>query len=53
LAALAENPFRSTPVRTTETVAITTVDSFARELALERIDILKIDTQGYDLNVLF
>jgi FkbM family methyltransferase len=34
------------------TVPVTTVDAYAAERSLSRIDILKIDTQGFDLQVL-
>jgi FkbM family methyltransferase len=33
-------------------VVVTTLDLYAREQGLERIDILKIDTEGHDLEVL-
>lgn len=35
-----------------EVVAVTTVDAFAADQRLPKIDLLKIDTEGYDLNVL-
>ena len=34
------------------TVPVATIDDFVRERRLPRVDILKIDTQGYDLEVL-
>jgi FkbM family methyltransferase len=37
---------------TRETVAKITVDTYARQARLDRIDILKIDTEGHDLAVL-
>ena len=37
-------------VRTT-TVPVTTVDEFCRQNSIEKIDVLKSDTQGYDLEV--
>ena len=36
----------------TQEVIITTVDLFCREQGIPRIDVLKIDTEGYDLEVL-
>ncbi len=38
-------------VRETE-VAITTLDDYCRSTDVSRIDLLKIDTQGYELEVL-
>lgn len=35
-----------------ETVEVVTVDGFAAEQGVERIDLLKIDTEGFDLEVL-
>ncbi len=34
------------------TVPVTTLDNYCAELSIERLDILKTDTQGYDLEVL-
>jgi FkbM family methyltransferase len=48
----AENPFRDTAVVGTEPVAIRTVDDFVRDAGIETIDLLKIDTQGFDADVL-
>jgi FkbM family methyltransferase len=36
----------------TETVEVTTIDAFAAEHGIDRIDLLKIDTEGYELEVL-
>jgi FkbM family methyltransferase len=35
-----------------ETVQVETIDDFCRENAIERIDLLKIDTEGHDLEVI-
>jgi FkbM family methyltransferase len=48
----AENRFRGVPVDTTEMVDVRTVDSFVAEAGLTVVDLLKIDTQGTDLEVL-
>jgi FkbM family methyltransferase len=37
---------------TNEAVSITTLDKFCDELGIDRIDILKIDTEGHDFEVL-
>lgn len=34
-----------------ESIVVTTVDNYAEELNISHIDILKTDTEGYDLNV--
>lgn len=47
-----ENPFSDTPVREVISVPITTVDSYAERHNLACVDLLKIDTQGFDLEVL-
>lgn len=52
LASDAENRFRGVPVDTTEIVEVRTVDSFVAEAGLTVVDVLKIDTQGTDLEVL-
>jgi len=39
-------------LRSTTTVAVRTLDSFCRENGISSIDLLKLDTQGYELNVL-
>ncbi|HEV7704829.1 MAG TPA: FkbM family methyltransferase [Gemmatimonadaceae bacterium] len=36
----------------TETVVMRTIDSFAREARIPRLDLLKIDAEGFDLEVL-
>ena len=48
------NPFHGNKdtVTTLETVEVSTVDRFVQEHNLSQIDLLKIDTQGFDLNVL-
>ena len=35
-----------------ESVRVTTVDAFASANAIDRIDLLKVDAEGHDLNVL-
>jgi len=40
------------PDHTTEVISVTTVDDFVAERNLERIDILKMDTEGYESAVL-
>jgi FkbM family methyltransferase len=47
-----ENRFRGIKVRTKELVQIRTIDWFVEQNQIDKIDLLKIDTQGYDLNVL-
>jgi len=47
-----ENRFRGYEVDDKEVVKIDTIDSVVETKGVERIDLLKIDTQGYDLNVL-
>jgi FkbM family methyltransferase len=47
-----ENRFREIPVDSTEMVEVRTVDSFVLDNGLTAIDVLKVDTQGTDLNVL-
>lgn len=51
------NPLTSSLFKTTETmgsqkVEMTTLDRFAEQNSIEQIDLLKIDTEGYDLHVL-
>ena len=46
------NPFSDTLVREVISVPITTIDSYAERQNLTHIDLLKIDTQGFDLEVL-
>jgi FkbM family methyltransferase len=52
LASDAENRFREMPIDTTEIVDVRTVDAFVAEAGLTVVDLLKIDTQGTDLDVL-
>jgi len=47
-----ENRFRAIGIESEERVQVTTVDEFVRENRIERVDLLKIDTQGSDLDVL-
>lgn len=42
----------SGPAATTETVPTTTLDAYAAECGLDRIGLLKIDTEGHDVAVL-
>lgn len=46
------NRFREVDVAGTETVDVMTVDDFVAKNRLGRIDLLKVDTQGFDLEVL-
>jgi FkbM family methyltransferase len=48
----AENRFRSEPVAQRERVTVETVDGFLQARGIEVVDLLKIDTQGFDLHVL-
>jgi FkbM family methyltransferase len=47
-----ENRFRETKEISREKVRLSSVDAFVDENKIRRIDLLKIDTQGYDLDVL-
>jgi hypothetical protein len=47
-----ENPFSDTAVREIINVHVTTVDSYATTHSLAHIHLMKIDTQGFDLEVL-
>jgi len=47
-----ENRFRGYEVDNEEVVKVDTIDSIVKTNGVKRIDLLKIDTQGYDLNVL-
>jgi len=47
-----ENPFAATRLRTQLSVEVTRLDSWLNKRPLKKIDILKIDTQGFDLEVL-
>lgn len=46
------NPFHAIDQRVLETVAVRTVDWIVAEERIANIDLLKIDTQGYELSVL-
>lgn len=46
------NPFSTVEVTRRETVTISTVDEYALNHQLTDLDLLKVDTQGYDLEVL-
>ena len=46
------NPFSGTPLQDRVLVQISTLDLYVKEKNITRIDLLKIDTQGYDLDVL-
>jgi len=48
----AGNPFRAAPIVGRETVPVGTVDAFTQEHGITDIDLLKIDTQGFDLEVI-
>jgi FkbM family methyltransferase len=47
-----ENRFRHVPIERTGTVPVWTVDQFMADAKLEHVHLLKIDTQGNDLEVL-
>lgn len=49
-----QNPFRGDIQRedSVEVVPISTVDQFLKHNAIDKVDLLKIDTQGFDLQVL-
>ena len=47
-----ENRFREIEKKNVEIVGISTVDNFMRSNNIVKIDLLKIDTQGFDLEVL-
>lgn len=47
-----QNPFKNQAVSTQVTVPVLTLDQYVAEKKLEQIDLLKIDTQGFDLQVL-
>jgi FkbM family methyltransferase len=47
-----QNRFRAVEVESKEIVRIGTVDAFLKEHGLTRVDLLKIDVQGFDLEVL-
>lgn len=50
LASLRMDPMQAQP--RSQAVAVTTVDSFCRENSIGHIDLLKIDTEGYEMEVL-
>jgi FkbM family methyltransferase len=47
-----DNPFSDTPVMQVISVPITTLDAYVRGNGIAHVDLLKIDTQGFDLQVL-
>ncbi|MDQ4077233.1 MAG: FkbM family methyltransferase, partial [Chloroflexota bacterium] len=47
-----EHPFRDVEVEAREVVEVETVDRFLQQNRIDTIDLLKIDTQGFDLEVL-
>lgn len=47
-----ENRFRNRQTIGSELVEVRTIDSFVRQNDINKIDLLKIDTQGFDLQVL-
>jgi FkbM family methyltransferase len=47
-----KNDFRTTKVKNTELVSVKTIDWFVSQNGISKIDMLKIDTQGYDFEVL-
>jgi FkbM family methyltransferase len=47
-----DNCFRSVAVKDKETVKVCTVDWFVKEKQIQKIHLLKTDTQGFDLEVL-
>lgn len=47
-----QNPFKGTTVQTNSTVPVWILDQYVKERELPPLDLLKIDTQGYDLHVL-
>jgi len=52
LSGAAANPFKGELELVHDLVPLTTLNRYATQLGLKRIDLLKIDTQGYDLRVL-
>lgn len=48
----AAEPTGPAPIAETLTVAVTTLDSFCAAHGITRIDVLKIDAEGYDLKIL-
>lgn len=47
-----DNPFRDLDAVASEWVEVTTLDKFIHERQITRVDLLKVDTQGFDLRVL-
>lgn len=47
-----QNPFRDMEAIATEPVDVTTLDLFFRKHNISAVDLLKVDTQGFDLRVL-
>lgn len=47
-----DNPFSSTSIRRIVKVPITTLDAYCSANKIDKIDLLKIDSQGFDLRVL-
>jgi FkbM family methyltransferase len=47
-----ENPFSDVPLSETISVPVTTIDSYVEKHGITHIELLKIDTQGFDLEVL-
>jgi FkbM family methyltransferase len=52
LTANADNPFRDVPLTGMETVEVDTVDRFVGAQGLDHVDLLKVDTQGFDAEVI-
>jgi FkbM family methyltransferase len=46
------NPFRQTPLHVRCPVPVDTLDSYVKARGVNQLDLLKIDVQGYDLEVL-
>lgn len=46
------NPFANTILTDEAAVPIVTIDEYSKEHGIERVHLLKVDTQGFDLNVL-
>lgn len=44
--------FKDVKIQNKEVVNIKTLDTFLQEIDIDKIDLLKVDTQGYDFNVL-
>lgn len=52
LSASDQNPFRQTGLSNEETVRVETVDRFLESQGIERLNLLKLDTQGFEMEVL-